>query len=72
MASRVNMMKLLQELRGFADLAKPRPPARAPGLFLMQLRLHLLRTTLPKRPLTIRVNEPGFPDVPHPVKIIHR
>jgi hypothetical protein len=72
MATRVNMMKLLQEIRGLAELGKRRPPTRAPGLFLMQLRSHVFRTTHARRPLTIPVNEPLLPDVPHPVKIIHR
>jgi hypothetical protein len=71
MATRVNMMKLLQEIRGFADLGNRRPQPRSPGLFLMQLRTHVLRATLPKRPLTIQVSELSYPDVPNPVKIIH-
>jgi hypothetical protein len=66
------MMKLLQEIRGFADLSNRRPQSRAPGLFLMQLRSHLLRATLPRRAQNIRITDPGIPEVPYPVKITHR
>src|SRR5690242_237890 len=38
MAAKVRIMKLLQEMRGLADITHRRPAPRQPGLFLIQLR----------------------------------
>jgi hypothetical protein len=71
MAAKVVMMKLMQEIRGFAEITNRRPQLRSPGLFLMQLRSHLTHTTLTrgKRSLVIEMQE--LADNPHPVKITH-
>ena len=65
------MLKLLQEMRGFAEIANRRPPPRATGLVLMQLRSHLTHTRLPPRRRSITVEVQGLADIPHPVKITH-
>jgi hypothetical protein len=71
MAAKVTMLKLLQEIRGFAEMANRRPPARATGLVLMQLRSHLTHTRLPSRRRSIVVDVKDLADIPHPVRITH-
>jgi hypothetical protein len=70
MAAKVKLMKLLQEIRGLAEITNRRPSPRSPGLFLIQLRSHLLHTTQPLRK-RISVDAQEQPDVPAPVKITH-
>ncbi len=70
MAAKLKLMKLLQEIRGLAEITARRPQPRAPGLFLIQLRSHLLHTTHPLRK-RILVDAGDQPDVPAPVKITH-
>jgi len=65
------MLKLLQEIRGFAEMANRRPPPRATGLVLMQLRSHLTQTRLPPRRRSIVVDVKDLADIPHPIKITH-
>src|SRR5258708_4518171 len=71
MAAKIRIMKLLQEMRGFAQVTNRLPPQRRPGLFLMQLRSHVGQTTRPimKRVITVEVQEPQY--VAEPVKITH-
>jgi len=64
-------MKLLQEMRGFADITHRRPVPRLPGLFLIQLRSRAGSGYPPRRRLTILVDMQDPPDIPHPVKITH-
>jgi len=69
MAAKIKLMKLLQEIRGLAEITARRPQPRAPGLFLIQLRSHLMQTThLRKR---IAVDSQEEVDIPAPVKITH-
>jgi hypothetical protein len=70
MAAKVKLMKLLQEIRGLAEITARRPPSRAPGLFLVQLRSHLMHTTHPFRK-RIAVDGQEQVDIPFPVKITH-
>jgi hypothetical protein len=65
------MLKLLQEIRGFAEIAKRRPAPRLPGLVHMQMRSHVIQATLPKRRLSVRMDVQDRPDISHPVKINH-
>lgn len=71
MATKVRIMKMLQEIRGFAEITQRRPQPRQPGLFLIQLRSHVTYTTATKRKQTITVDMLDHPDIPHPVKITH-
>ncbi len=71
MAAKIRMMKLLQEIRGFAEIAKRRPAPRLPGLMLIQMRSHVVQASLPKRKLNVQVGVLNRADVPHPVKINH-
>jgi hypothetical protein len=63
------MLKLLQEMKGFAEIAKRRPTPRLPGLVLMQMRSHVVQAALPKRRLSVQKGVPDHSDIPHPVKI---
>ena len=69
MATKLKLMKLLQEIRGFAQLTQRRPQPKPPGLFLLQLRSHVHHATLPRRRLTIPIQLHEPPDIPTPVKI---
>ena len=71
MAAKVKILKLLQEIRGFAEITNRRPQPRSPGFFMMQLRSHLAHTTLPRRKRSIAIDSQNLPDIPHPVKITH-
>ena len=71
MAAKVKMLKLLQEIRGFAEMGKRRPPPRLPGLMLIQMRSHVLHASLPKRRLNVQMGVSNPSDIPHPVKINH-
>ena len=71
MAAKIRIMKMLQEMRGLAEVTNRRPPPRQPGLFLVQLRSHVYQTSQPKRKQTIAVDGLEGIDIPHPVKIRH-
>ena len=71
MATRIKILKLMQEIHGFARITHRRPQPRPPGLFLMQLRSHGTPPVLPKRKLHIAIQMQELPDLPHPVKITH-
>jgi len=71
MATRMKMLKLLQEMRGFAQVTNRRPFNRHPGLFTLQIRCHMAQTTAAKRKQTISIRMQEPTDIPHPVKIVH-
>ncbi len=71
MATKVKIMKMLQEIRGFAQITSRRPPAKLPGLFLVQIRSNAARTNLPRKKVIIPVDLKEPLDIPHPVKITH-
>ena len=71
MAAKVKMLKLLQEIRGFAAIANRRPPPRSPGLLLMQIRALGIHDSLRRRKLNITIDRQSSLDIPHPVRIHH-
>jgi hypothetical protein len=71
MATKIKMLKLLQEIRGMAQITNRRPQPKSPGIFLMQLRAHVTTATMPRRRLVIPVDLKDLPDIPTPVKITH-
>lgn len=71
MATKMRILKLLQEIRGLAQITNRRPQPKAPGLFLIQLRTHLTQSTPSRQKLVISVDMQNPPDLPHPVKITH-
>ena len=64
-------MKLLQEIRGFAEMSQRRPNSKAPGLILLQLRSQFNQATSRRRRLRIPIQMQEPPDIPKLVKIIH-
>ena len=63
-------MKMLQEIRGLAQITSRRPTAKLPGLFLVQMRSHVRSNPVRKKVIiTVDLKDP--PDIPHPVKITH-
>ena len=71
MAAKMKMLKLLQEIRAFAELTNRRPQPRFPGLFMTQIRSHALQGALPRRKLSIRIDTQTRLDAPYQVKINH-
>jgi hypothetical protein len=69
MATKMRVMKLLQEIRGLAQVTQRRPQTKAPGLFLLQLRSHVNQATSRRQRLIIPVQMHERPDIPNPVKI---
>jgi hypothetical protein len=66
MATKVNMLKLVQEVHEHANFTTRRPPARMSGLLLLPLRYSAAR--FPQRKtLTVIIQDP--PDIPAPVAI---
>ncbi len=71
MAAKVKMLKLLQEIRGFAQIANRQPPPRSPGLILTQLRAHGTHESVRRRKLSVSFDKQTQPDLPHRVRINH-
>jgi hypothetical protein len=69
MATKVNLMKFLQEMRGFGEFGKRHPAPRRSPLYLLQLRSHVAETSGGKRRLIIATDPKDFWTLPHPVKI---
>lgn len=68
MATKIKMLKLLQELDPRNDLSMRRPPPRPPGLYLIEIR-STLRSRPPssKRVIPVKMQDPA--DIPCPVRI---
>jgi hypothetical protein len=69
MAAKIKMLTLLQEIRGFADIANRHPQPRSPGLVLTQIRSRIIQAPLVRRKLSITLTEPDHLEIPHQVKI---
>lgn len=66
MATKVNMLKLVQEVQEHANFTSRRPQARVSGLMLLPLRYAGARIPQ-KKTLTVIMQDP--PDIPAPVAI---
>ena len=71
MAAKLRMLKLLQELRGFAEIANRCPPPRSTGLLLAHMRPHVIQAVMSRRNLKVTMAEPGSTNIPQAVKIHH-
>lgn len=71
MAAKIKIMKMLQEIRGHADITERRPAPRQPGLFLIQLRSHVIETRQARGRQIIAVEVLDQFEIPRPVKIKH-
>jgi hypothetical protein len=61
MAAKADTMKLLQEIRGYAEITNRRPKRQLPGLFFAQMRAQMLRV-LPRPRRQIPVATQEFPE----------
>ncbi len=68
MATKMNMMRLVQEVRGFAEIIKRRPQTRSFGPLMLPLRQTQLRNG-PKSRHIVRLTAAPVPDIPHAVAI---
>ncbi len=71
MATRIKLMKFLQEMHAFAELGRRHPSPKSTPLFLLQLRSHMAETSRSKLRLIVSVDLKDSIDLPHPVKISH-
>ena len=69
MATRINMLKLLHEMRGMTDITTRRPFGRPPGLVAIPIRTS--RGMPPKAKRVIPISMQDTWDFPEPVKITH-
>ena len=69
MATKIKLMKLLQEMRGFSEFGRRATTSRPSNLYLWQLRSHLTETSRSKRRLIVTVDMKDNTNIPHPVKI---
>jgi len=71
MANKVKLMRLLQEVRGYAQVTNRRPAPRPSVLYLMQLRARNDHTNVPKRRLIVVAETRENANTPLPIKITH-
>ena len=64
-------MKMLQEIRGHADITERRPAPRQPGLFLIQLRSHVSEHRQARGRQIIAIEVLDQFEIPRAVKIKH-
>jgi len=71
MAGKMNVMKMLQEIRGLAVFSNRRPPPRQPGSPPAVWRSQFARGAASRRRRSIRIDMQTPSDIPDPVKITH-
>jgi len=69
MATRIKMLKLLQEVRGFAQFAHQPAEPKAPGPLLLEFGAAMRRRAAARRKRAIKIEMQEPPDIPHPVPI---
>jgi hypothetical protein len=67
----MNVMKLVQEMRGMAEINDWSPAVRGPAALPLNLRPPTRRTPLLRRKIRIRISMEETPDIPSPVAIKH-
>ena len=71
MANKMKLLKMLQEVRGLAQVTNRRPAPRPPLLYLMQLRSQATPEDGPRRRLTVETDSRDGGLDPLPIKINH-
>jgi len=71
MATKLQIMKFVEEIRGYAEITDRRPIPRPAVLCLMDLHSQTQGITVPKRRLAVTVNLELGPNNPDPVKITY-
>jgi len=72
MATKVKLLKLVQEMRWLAQLTSRRSQPGPIGPLLLQSRSAARRAAAARQKRTIRIAMQDPPDIPNPVKITHR
>jgi len=55
MATKMKLIKMLQEFKGLAQITNRRPAPRPPMLYLMQLRTQAAHAVTPRKRLTVEI-----------------
>ena len=72
MATKAQLLKILKETCPLPRVPVHRAPAKPSGLYLLQLRSHVIETNSPKVKLHVSVDPDNSQDSqPKPVKIVH-
>jgi hypothetical protein len=71
MAARMNINKLLDEIKGFAEISNRQAFSRHAPPFCLELRARSTKLRLPRQRIDVWTDLKDLPDVPHPVKITH-
>ena len=69
MVMKTNALKLSQEICGRAEVANLQRPMRIPVLCLMRLQPHVMRISVSKDRLSIKIEDQNNGEVPQMVKI---
>ena len=71
MATRIKMLKLLQEVRGFTQFAQRPPETKPAGPLLLDFQGAMRRRAASRRKWTIKIEMQEPVDIPHPVPITY-
>ena len=72
MATKIKMLRLLEEVRGYAQITNRRPSPRPAVLYLMEIRSHKHpEIVIPKRRLAISMSVENGANTPLAIKITH-
>lgn len=71
MAMKMKLMKLKQEIHGYAQVTNRRPAPRPAVLYLMALRERTARAITPRRRLSVAADPQAGASTPLPIKINH-
>ena len=71
MATKIKVLKMLQAVKGYAQISNRRPAPRPPLLYLMQLRSHPAPPDFPRHRLIVEADTKAFAKGPLPIKINH-
>ena len=71
MAMKIKLMRLLEEVRGHAQITNRRPVPRQPMLYLMQLRERTVQAQSPKRRFAVTTDFNESDKIALPIKINH-
>lgn len=71
MATKIKLMKLLQEMRGLSEMRRWHRAPKPAALYLMQLRTHVAETSNARRRLVISIDLKDTAAVPDSVTIRH-
>jgi hypothetical protein len=69
MVMKTNALKLSQEICGRAEVANLRHPVRIPVLCLMRLQPHVMRISVSKDRLFVKIEDQNNGEMPQPVKV---